>query len=89
MSIMNTTWTFYDGIQKHPYAPFPYAFRSMFNSIKRGVESGKKYEDMIKIFKIYSPTGISYSHTKATDLATQQGLLTSDGLINSREFKRK
>lgn len=86
---MATSWIFDDGFQKHPYATFPYAFRSMFNAIKKGVETGKKYDDMARTFKVYSPVGIIYSYARATELATQQGLLTPDAQINSREFRRR
>ncbi len=86
---MNLTWIFDDGLQQHPCATFPYAFRHMFNAIKKGVERGNKYSDMIQTYHIVSPIGKVYNYDRASSLATEQGLLTADGTINSREFKRK
>lgn len=90
MGVMETTtWIFDDGLQQHPCATFPYAFRYMFNAIKRGVEKGKKHENMSQLYLIISPTGVIYNYDRAKSLATAQGLLTSEGTINSREFKRR
>ena len=89
MAVMITTWIFDDGFRKHPTESFPYAFRFMFNALKHGAEKGMKFEDMIRRFEITGPTGRSYSYHRAKDLATEMGLLTPDGTINSREFKRK
>jgi hypothetical protein len=61
----------------------------MFNTLKKGVEAGRSYDDMIRVLKIVSPIGTIYNHQRATDLATQQGLLTPEGMINSREFKKR
>ena len=89
MGTMNTTWIFDDGLQQHLCATFPYAFRFMYSAMKKGVEQGKSYEDMARKFRILSPTGTVYNYIRASALATQQGLLTPEGTINSREFKRK
>lgn len=89
MDVMAMTWTFNDGVQKHPCTSFPFAYRMLYNSLKKGVETGKKFEEMTKVFRILSPTGKVYSYTDATSLATDQGLLTPEGTINSKEFKRK
>lgn len=86
---MPTTWTFDDGLQRKPYSSFPYAYRALYNALKRGVEQGKKYDDMVKNFRILTPFNTVYNYKRATELATQQGLLTSDGMINSKEFRRK
>lgn len=85
----NTNWTFNDGLQNYSCMTFPYAYRHMYNALKKGVESGLHYDTMIKRFKIVSPIGKEYSYSKATELAKQQGLLTPEGTINSREFKKK
>lgn len=67
----------------------------MFNTLKKGVESGRKYDDMIRSMRIIAPTKDIhgnqrvYSYANATDMARASGLLTPDGQINSREFKRK
>jgi len=89
MGVMAITWIFHDGLQQHPCATFPYAFRNMFNAMKRGVEQGKKYDDMARLYRIISPVGRVYNYDRASALATEQGLLTADGTINSREFKRR
>jgi hypothetical protein len=86
---MNRTWIFDDGSQKHSYDTFPFAFRYMFNVMKKGVEQGKLYSEMFRTFRILSPTGTVYDYDRACDLAKDQGLLTADGMINSREFKRR
>ena len=89
------TWIFKDGASQVTCDSFPYAFRMMFNSVKKGVESGRKYNEMVKQMSILSPAKDQhgdpriYSYTDATEMATAQGLLTADGQINSREFKRK
>lgn len=89
MSVMAVTWTFCDGVQNHPCTSFPYAFRSLFNTMKKGVEKGRSFSEMEKEMFIVSPLGRTYNYLRAKELAEQQGLLTPDGSINSREFKRK
>ena len=91
---MNSKWLFKDGATVIECTSFPYAFRTMFNTVKKGVEKGRKYEDMVKAMSIVSPAKDrlgntkSYNYAEATEMATNSGLLTSDGQINSREFKR-
>jgi len=86
---MNTKWIFIDGVSKLEYFSFPYAYRSMYNAIRKGTEGGgRKFEEMIRGMKIIGPTGREYSYEKATQLAEEQGLITPTGEINSREFKR-
>lgn len=85
---MSATWTFYDGANKTTCTSFPYAFRTMFFTLKKAVEGGKKPEELTKRFRIVSPLNREYNFYRATELATQQGLLTASGEINSKEFKR-
>ena len=67
----------------------------MFNTLKKGVEGGRKYDDMVKQMVIISPQRDvhgdprRYSYAAATEMAKASGLLTPDGQINSREFKRR
>jgi hypothetical protein len=89
-------WTIRDGATVIECTSFPYAFRTMFNIIKKGVEkSGRTYNDMVKQLSIVSPIKDSfgenkvYSYTAAIQMATDMGLLTSDGQINSKEFKKQ
>lgn len=63
----------------------------MWNMIRKGVENGK---DLTKQLSIVSPIKDRngdvkvYSYAEATRMAENQGLLTPDGQINSREFRR-
>jgi hypothetical protein len=88
-------WIFKDGPSQVSCTSFPFAYRAMFNTLKKGVETGRKYEDMVKQMVIISPQKDQhgdlrrYSYSAATDLAKSSGLLTPDGQINSREFKRR
>ena len=86
---MNANWFFNDGLQIHPCTSFPFAFRMMFNQIRKALEAGKNTDEMTRRFTITSPVGRVYDYDRATQLATDQGLLTLEGTINSREFKRK
>jgi hypothetical protein len=67
----------------------------MFNAIKKGVETGRKYDDMVKQMVIISPQKDQhgdprrYNYYDATELAKSSGLVTPNGEINSREFKRR
>lgn len=76
------------------FTSFPYAFRTMFNVIKKGVETGRKEADMRQELTIISPQKDThgdprvYSVSDAWSMATNSGLLTPDGTINSREFRR-
>ena len=93
---MNAAWIFKDGATKVECTSFPYAFRTMWNTIKKGVEGGKRtHSDMVKSMSILSPIKDAYGQPRtygyedAKRMAENQGLLTPDGQINSREFKRQ
>lgn len=67
----------------------------MWNTIKKGVESGKRtHADMIKSMSIVSPHKDRmgeikrYSFAEAQSMAETMGLLNAAGEINSREFRR-
>lgn len=88
----NANWILRNGVQNIDCTSFPYAFRTMFNIVRKGT-ADKKPVDTNKL-SILGPKNIrgerrTYSYAGATELATEQGLLTIDGQINSREFKRK
>ena len=91
----NIRWIFKDGASQVTCDSFPYAFRMMFNSVKKGVESGRKYNEMVKQMSILSPTNDQhgdprkYSYAEATELAKASDLLTPDGQINSRVFSKR
>ena len=90
-------WIFKDGTTQIVCTSFPFAYRIMFNTLKQGVEKGRKYEDMIRQMLIISPikdnrgtgTPRTYTYASATEMATASGLLTAEGQINSKEFKRR
>jgi hypothetical protein len=92
---MMNEWIFKDGLTETKCTSFPYAYRAMFNTLKKGVENGRKYDDMIKAMSILSPQKDvhgdprRYNYASATEMAKASGLLTPDGQINSREFKRR
>jgi hypothetical protein len=89
-------WIFKNGTATQEFASFPYAFRTMFAIVKKGVETGKKFNEMTSQMSIVSPlkditTGKDkvYTYAMASKFAEATGLLTSDGQIEAREFKRK
>lgn len=92
---MNTKWLFKDGVTVIECTSFPYAFRTMFNTIRKGVEKGgRKYEDMVKqmfivnLHKDRMGDTKTYSYAEAIQMAKTMDLLTPAGEINSREFRR-
>lgn len=92
----NIHWILKNGTQKFECPSFPYAFRAAFNIIRTASEAGKSVAELIKGITIIGPVidkdsrkPYVYSYTTATQRALDQGLLTSDGQINSKEFKKK
>ena len=94
MTIMINDWILKNGLTETKFTSFPYAFRAMFNIAKKATEQGK-YAEAVKAMKIISPLKDAhgdpktYSYASATEMAKSSGLLTPDGQINSREFKRR
>ena len=92
---MNNIWIFRNGVQSIECTSFPFAYRAMWYALKKNAEAGKSNAEMIKHLSIISPVKNMYGQKKvydydeATTMATAQGLLGTDGQINSREFKRK
>lgn len=86
---MENSWTFYDGVNTQVFSTFPYAYRTMFLLVKQNLENGKQIDVVTKNFKIIAPTKKVYTFDQANTLATNQGLLSKDGTLNSKEFKRK
>lgn len=91
----NSKWIFKDGVSQFTCDSFPYAYRLMHQTLKKGVESGRKYNDMVKQMFIISPQADQhgdprkYSYAAATELAKASELLQADGQLNSKVFKRK
>lgn len=87
-------WILKNGLTETKCTSFPYAYRAMFNIVKKATEQGK-YNETVKALKIISPQKDAhgdprtYTYASATDMAKASGLLTPDGQINSREFKRR
>jgi len=92
MKSSNANWILRTGSQEIDCTSFPYAYRTLFNLIQRGIKDKKPVNT--NDLSILGPKNLrgdrrSYSYNDATELATEQGLLTADGQINSREFKRR
>ena len=89
-----SVWIFKDGVSQFTCESFPYAYRMMFNTLKKGVETGRKYNDMVKQMVIISPQNDQhgdprrYNYEQATELARASELLDARGDINSRVFRR-
>lgn len=88
----NANWIFKNGRQSTDCTSFPYAFRTMHNVVRKANEN--KQPINTQDLTILGPKNgkgerESYSYFKATQLAQAQGLLSPDGQINSREFKRR
>ena len=87
-----TEWIFKDGATQTKCTSFPYAYRLMFDTLKRGVEKGRKYDDMVRQMLIISPQKDAhgdlrkYNYDAATQMATDMGILL-DGQIVSRNLK--
>jgi hypothetical protein len=92
---MNANWILNTGTGPIPCDTFPYAFRTAFNLVRRASETkGANVSVVIKGISIQGPPNLRgerrmYSYVTATQMALDQGLLTPDGSINSREFKQK
>lgn len=92
---MQNEWIFKNGTTLTSCTSFPYAYRAMFTALKKGVEQGRKHEDMVRQMSIISPMKDThgdkrvYSYYAATSMAQNSGLLDASGQINSREFKRR
>ena len=90
---MNIKWILKDGTKAIECTSFPIAYRTMYNIMRKGVESGRKSDEMSRSLSITGPIAAgaksaTYSYSKASEKATDMGLLTPEGQINGREFKR-
>lgn len=91
-TMSNANWIFKNGAQAVDCTSFPYAFRTMWNVVKKSITDKKPVDT--KALRIFGPINSKgerkvYSFLEAKQLAIEQGLLTSDEQINSREFKRR
>jgi hypothetical protein len=92
--VMRDNWLIKNGFQTIPCTTFPFAFRAMYNLVRVGVQGKKSYLDLTKSLFVDGPpspdgTRTRYTYEDASRLATQQGLLTSDGQLRGKEFKSR
>lgn len=85
-------WIFKNGVQAIDCTSFPYAFRTMWNTVRKATADKRPVDT--KDLRIFGPLNSKgerkiYSFFEAKQLALEQGLLTADEQINSREFKRR
>ena len=93
----NANWVLNDGGVKTDCSSFPFAFRNMFHIVRKRIEAKQSPATASKNLTIQGPphlrNGImgrdTYSYASATQMAKDQGLLTLDGQINNKEFKRR
>lgn len=92
---MNAKWLLKNGASVVECTSFPYAYRTAFNLIRKAIEAKQDASALMRKISIVSPhrdrlgSVKTYSYAEATQMAEGMGLLTPDGQINSREFKRR
>lgn len=91
---MSAMWKLKNGIQTSDCDSFPYAFRAAFNLVRKAIEAKQDVSAVIKGISIVGPPNqkgkrTTYSYADAKQMAEGMGLLSPDGQINSREFKRR
>lgn len=86
-------WLFKNGAESIEHTSFPYAFRTMWNTVKKETENNKNsFQDVIKKMVIISPLkdihgdNRRYNYTAACELATTLDVL-KDGGINKKAFR--
>lgn len=87
----NANWILKNGTQTIPCTSFPFAYRTMFNLVRPAEGKAPVNSNDLSIKGPANLKGerTTYTYAMATKLAKEQGLLTPDGTINSREFKRR
>jgi hypothetical protein len=90
----NSNWILKNGSQSIDCASFPYAFRTAFGIVRKATENQGDVIATIKELTILGPPNHrgdrrDYSYSEAIELAKRQDLLTPEGTISSREFKKK
>ena len=89
--MIKTNWILNVGPAKVDCTSFPYAFRSMFNMVRKGIENKRPVDT--STLSISGPeingSRKKYSYSAASQMAEDTGLLTPEGTINSKEFKKK
>jgi hypothetical protein len=90
----NANWILINGKSKSDHSTFPFAFREAYFLIEAEKKAKRPPLALIKGLKILGPPNsrnerTTYSWSSASDLARSNGLLTVDGSLNSKEFKRR
>lgn len=92
---MNSIWKLQNGNTITECTSFPYAYRTAWNMVRKAIDEKQDPGVLIRNMKIISPQkdrvgdNKVYSYTEATVMAKSMGLLTPEGSINGREFKRR
>jgi hypothetical protein len=88
----NKLWLLKNKSQIMEFDTFPFAFRTMFNIVRKSIETKKPVntDDL----SIIGPPDVHgdrpiFSYIVATQKAKEWNTLTADGIINSKEFKRR
>ena len=91
----DANWILRIGSQTLPCNTFPIAYRNAWYAVRKATEAKNgQVGSVMKSISIEGPPNIrnerrKYSYSSATQMATDQGLLDTNGSINSREFKKK
>jgi hypothetical protein len=91
---MNAIWIFKNGSTSVECTSFPYAFRAMFNTVRKAIEAGQPTSNLTNQMSIISPmkdihgNPRVYNYFEAKKMALDQGLLTPEEQINGKEFRR-
>ena len=92
---MNETlqWQFKNGTNAPvEFTTFPFAFRAMYNLVRKGIEDKKPIDTSnFLILGPKNPRGdrVRYGYYAALEMAKSSGLVSTDGFINGKEFKKK
>lgn len=82
-------WILDDGARKHECTSFPFAFKQLFNLLDKAEKNKVNKAAIQNRSVIIAPWGKVYNYDAAVELAKASGLLTPDGNINSKEFKKR
>lgn len=87
-------WILKYGVQVTECTSFPYAYRIIHTLIKKAIESNQDTASLMNSIILTGPPNgkgipMRYNYESATSLAKNMGLLTTDGTINQKEFKKK
>ena len=88
---MNNKWLLKQNVSVLEYTSFPYAFRAMYHAAKKALEKGQHIESTLTIIsplKDVHGDCRRYNYAQACQMATNNGLLSAEGLLNNKEFKR-